>query len=307
MNTMIEQDILAALIQELQKTSPESLNDVPTHHAFLLETPLLSGALLKALVLAYVVLPESGKQEFLQGRYPDLMVFQDTGTSMKIEEAKKIIEFSTTGSHLMKVVIIEDMTRLTGEAANCLLKVIEEPHSKLLFIGTTGSSHHVLPTLTSRMLRVDAPNIPKESCEYAIKASFPNTPLDDISEVAGAHLGMLLAMADEWNKDESTISLEMVKNLRQAIPELVSTPSFTKRMQHLQFLWEEKGSFMGLTPISLYTLLMEERVRAHLNEPSTSEKAEKLRHIIESTYTLKADMNANSNKKLAASMYAMSF
>ncbi len=49
-----------------------------------------------------------------------------------------------------KVVIIDDAERMTQEAANCLLKTLEEPSQKSLLILISSAWHRLLPTIISR-------------------------------------------------------------------------------------------------------------------------------------------------------------
>ena len=56
-----------------------------------------------------------------------------------------------------KVCIIDRAELLSPEAANCLLKTIEEPPPRILFILLTAREHMLLPTIRSRCQRVELP------------------------------------------------------------------------------------------------------------------------------------------------------
>lgn len=58
---------------------------------------------------------------------------------------------------LWKVAILPDVEKMTPEAANCFLKVLEEPRGKALFMLFAKSRSSVLPTLASRTLEIRFP------------------------------------------------------------------------------------------------------------------------------------------------------
>lgn len=61
-----------------------------------------------------------------------------------------------------KIYIIDEVHMLTKEAFNALLKTLEEPPAKVLFIFATTEPHKVLPTILSRCQRFNLSRIPME-------------------------------------------------------------------------------------------------------------------------------------------------
>ncbi len=61
-----------------------------------------------------------------------------------------------------KIYIIDEVHMLTKEAFNALLKTLEEPPKKVLFLFATTEPHKVLPTILSRCQRFNLNRIPKE-------------------------------------------------------------------------------------------------------------------------------------------------
>jgi DNA polymerase-3 subunit delta' len=104
---------------------------------------------------------------FERGTIPDLLTVRPVGASRIIrlglivpskidEESVPISDFLRTGPLMArhKVVVIEDADRMNGDAANALLKMIEEPPAKVKFVLTTASISRILPTIRSRCLCV---------------------------------------------------------------------------------------------------------------------------------------------------------
>lgn len=88
-----------------------------------------------------------------QGSYSEFSgLFEEGGEKIRLEEVRDLLQ----GEHLMKyegdyrIIFMENVERLTEEAANSLLKVLEEPHEGTIFLLTASVPDRVLPTIQSR-------------------------------------------------------------------------------------------------------------------------------------------------------------
>jgi DNA polymerase-3 subunit delta' len=130
-------------------------------HAYLLVGPQDSGKTQTALSLAQLVNCESQTacgeciscRKIASGNHPDVHVLgNDEMDSIKIED----IRFLLSRAHLMayeartKVFIIRNIELMTLEAANALLKTLEEPAANTLMILTTSVLEANLDTIKSR-------------------------------------------------------------------------------------------------------------------------------------------------------------
>ncbi len=93
--------------------------------------------------------------EITQGNSP--AVFEiDAASNNSVDDARVLIEraplMAVGGDY--KVYIIDECHMLTKEAFNTLLKTIEEPPPKVVFILATTEEHKVLPTIVSRCQRL---------------------------------------------------------------------------------------------------------------------------------------------------------
>lgn len=77
---------------------------------------------------------------------PDGTFYQDVG----IREVNQRLVKSPGWK--WKILVIEDMERMTESAANWLLKMLEEPLPWRLILGTCSNQHDILPTILSRAL-----------------------------------------------------------------------------------------------------------------------------------------------------------
>lgn len=91
-----------------------------------------------------------------KGRHPDVLEFYPEPDSIKIEQIKVVQNKVALKSYLSpyKIVIINQIDRLTQEAANSFLKVLEEPPLKTVFFLTTNKLYNVLATIQSRVQKI---------------------------------------------------------------------------------------------------------------------------------------------------------
>lgn len=90
------------------------------------------------------------------GNHPDIRSVEAQGASIKIDQIRTLqsdIALSAYESP-WKVHILPDFERATTEAANCLLKTLEEPPGRVILLLTARSPHLLLPTIISRCQQV---------------------------------------------------------------------------------------------------------------------------------------------------------
>lgn len=84
--------------------------------------------------------------------HPDVTAIEPDGLSIKVDQVRAIKdEFSKSGMETRrKILIIKDMDKITTNAANSLLKFIEEPEGEFTIMLLTTEVHQLLPTIVSR-------------------------------------------------------------------------------------------------------------------------------------------------------------
>lgn len=122
--------------------------------------------------------------------HPDTIELEDDGESIKIQTIRDILgRLSMTGQSQHKVFLIQNMGRLTEEASNCLLKTLEEPPEKTVFLFTAAQMRDVLPTIASRMRIVHFKKLHDVVLREALKKEYPNITDETLNQVILLSLG----------------------------------------------------------------------------------------------------------------------
>ncbi len=94
--------------------------------------------------------------------YPDVIEIYPEGDYLTIEQTREVkeIAFLSPYEGKMRVFIFFDVQKLTPEASNSLLKILEEPPPKSIFILIGRKKEDVLPTIFSRANWIKFPRLP---------------------------------------------------------------------------------------------------------------------------------------------------
>ena len=84
--------------------------------------------------------------------HPDVEIIRTEGLSIKVEEVRELLTRVAWAPSMggWRVVVMEDADRLTESAANALLKAIEEPGTRTVWLLCAPTLHDVLATIRSR-------------------------------------------------------------------------------------------------------------------------------------------------------------
>lgn len=91
-------------------------------------------------------------QRIAHEEHPDVIIVEPDGLSIKVDQVRQIREeFSKSGvESRKKVLIVQEMDKMTTSAANSLLKFIEEPAGEVTIMLLTTEIQQMLPTIVSR-------------------------------------------------------------------------------------------------------------------------------------------------------------
>lgn len=296
---------------EIQRKQLENdINQENLAHAYLFYGPSEVGKFRLAKTFANILQCENG----LCGECPtciqidknchyDTLAMMDDGASIKIDEIKSLIgKLSTTSQSNYKIVMIEDIERMALPSANCLLKTLEEPGAKTIFLLTTNDITNVLDTIKSRCRLVKFSQVTNEALdEYLKKAGIvvdEQTRLRAKTFAFGS-IGKFFRLIN--NQDD----LRETKELYDILVNLLQGASVSSKFNFIKKISEDKPKSKKmlemLTHIMRSMLLAKTGQGAHLTElpELTSDfSVEHLLTLIEKIESLKQDLDRNVNTKL---------
>lgn len=113
--------------------------------------------------------------------HPDVFLIEPSGSSIKLEQVHALANITALHSFEggYQVIIVNDAHLLTEQAANSLLKILEEPKEKTVFILITSKLEAILPTICSR----------------ATIIKFQALSMENITEILGAEARAIAPLA----------------------------------------------------------------------------------------------------------------
>ena len=128
-------------------------------HAWLITGPPGSGRSVLAEAFAAALQCAAGGcgecadcRQSLADSHPSTRLVRADRLSYGVEDAKSLITWAAIKpqQHHRRIIVLQDADRLTETAANALLKVLEEPPSRVVWLLCAPSTEDVLPTIRSR-------------------------------------------------------------------------------------------------------------------------------------------------------------
>jgi DNA polymerase-3 subunit delta' len=148
------------------------------------------------------------------GGHPDLRVLkreinEKTGkmrTEIVVDQAREAIKFlhHTPALGGWRIVIVDPADDLGTATANALLKALEEPPSRGLFLMVNHAISRALPTIRSRCQRIVVQPLETASVEAIVAKAMPDLPRADLGELAKlseGSPGRAMALADAGGLD----------------------------------------------------------------------------------------------------------
>ena len=145
------------------------------------------------------------------GAHPDVEILKSEGLSIKIDEIRELLTRTAWAPSMggWRVVVMEDADRLTESAANALLKAIEEPGLRTVWLLCSPTLHDILPTIRSRCrhIQLHTPSNSEVSKFLIEQHQIAPKMADFAARVSQGHIGRARHLATN----------EEVRNRRSAI------------------------------------------------------------------------------------------
>ncbi len=231
-------------------------------HAWLFTGPPGSGRSNAAIALAAALQCERGGCDECHechtvqaGTHADLTVVRTEKLSIGVDEVRDLVRRSALApvGRRWQVMVVEDADRLTDQACNALLKAIEEPTERTVWMLCAPTVEDVLPTIRSRCRLVTlATPTPEDVADFLVRSDGVAEGLAAYAARASqGHIGRARALA----RDEAT------RNRRR---EVVSIPA---RLTTLGACMTAAANLAEVTKeeADLITTALDEREKADLD------------------------------------------
>lgn len=152
------------------------------------------------------VSPENPAAELVRAQsHPDLLVLErtlgDNGklrSVIRVDDARQVAGFLSTTAGLggWRVVIVDAVDDLNAESANALLKGLEEPPTRTLFLLVSHAPGSVLATIRSRCHRLLLRPLEKPALAKALAAASGEVPDDAVLAVSEGSVSRAISFSE---------------------------------------------------------------------------------------------------------------
>ena len=230
-DNLIDQEVVIKTLKEAIAASKDSSNNSQNMtHSWLFTGPPGSGRSNAAIAFAAGLLCEQGGCSTctncittIDGSHADVELVRTEGLSIKVDEVRELITRTSWSPSVgnYRVVVIEDTDRLTESAANALLKVIEEPGARTVWLLCAPTLTDVIPTIRSRCrhLTLRTPSI-KAVTQLLIERDGIDPKMAEFAaNAAQGHIGRAKYLA---TNQEARKTREKILNIPFTVKDLAS-------------------------------------------------------------------------------------
>ena len=151
--------------------------------------------------------------------HPDLTVLATERVLIPIDEVRELVETSYRSpvASSWRIIIIEDADRMAERTSNVLLKALEEPAARTIWILCAPSEADVIPTIRSRVrsVRIGVPAIADIAAMLVARDGVDPVIAEQSARHAQSHIGMARRLATSADaRERRARSLSLVLGIR---------------------------------------------------------------------------------------------
>lgn len=193
-------------------------------HSWLITGPPGSGRSILAYAFAAALIARPGDEAATEAQvtartHPDLSILSTEHVTISVAEVRSLVASSQYSPSVgrYRVVVIEDADRMTERTSNVLLKALEEPPPRTVWVLCAPSEADLIPTIRSRVrtvrLRVPSVDEVAELISRRDQVSLPEATR--AAREAQSHIGMAHRLAtSEQARERRKRTLELALGIR---------------------------------------------------------------------------------------------
>lgn len=215
--------------EALQQLQAAASDPSQLAHAWLITGPAGSGRSTLAAAFAAALIAEPGDEaamrQVLAGTHPDLTALRTEGVIISIKDARALVERSYFSPSLgrYRVMVMEDADRMIERTSNVLLKALEEPPERTVWILCAPSEADLLPTIRSRVrtLRLHEPDVADVARLIVARTGVDEQTAEQAARLSQRHIGMAVRLATDADararRDETLRAVMSVRGVGSAV------------------------------------------------------------------------------------------
>jgi DNA polymerase-3 subunit delta' len=206
------------------------------------------------------------------GSHPGLLLLQrginprteKLMTVLGVDEIRKLAGFfgMTSGAGGWRVAIVDTADEMNDNAANALLKLLEEPPGRAMLLLLSNTPGRLLPTIRSRCQRLVLRPLDERTLIPALAARLPEIGESEragLARLSGGSIGAALVLASGEGRELAAEADRLIE--RAGTPDLVALLALGDRLSRMQDGLERLGDFL------IEALSARIRARAHQGTP----------------------------------------
>ena len=250
------------------------------------------------------------------GNHPDVQIIEGENGTLKIAQMRTLRHEAALSplEGRWKVYIIRQMEQATAEAANCLLKTLEEPPSNVILMLTASEAEALLPTIVSRCQVLNLRPLATETVQASLQERWgvDAERAQLLARLSGGRLGWAVTASQndailarrEKHLDEmmALMGQGRVERLEYA-QQLSRNPEAVPELLHLWLSWwrdlllAASGSSVGITNVDSEDTLRIQAQRYSLGQ---------VRNFVEALRAAAWRLERNANTRLTLEVLMLS-
>lgn len=168
-------------------------------------------------------------------------------TVLPVDEIRRLADFfgMTSGAGGWRVAIIDTADDMNDNAANALLKMLEEPPANAMLLLLSNTPGRLLPTIRSRCQRLDLRPLPDAVLEKLLARHLPDMMPSErasLARLSGGSIGAALTLA---TGDGAELAQQADQLIEQASsPDLLALMTLGEKLSRMRDGLEQFGQFV---------------------------------------------------------------
>jgi len=192
------------------------------------------------------------------GSHPGLLVLkrginERTGkpmTELPVGEVRRLAGFfgMTSGAGGWRVAIVDTADDMNDNAANAILKLLEEPPSRAMLLLLTNRPGQLLATIRSRCQKLDLRPLDERLVADALKTLLPDADAHErtaLARLSGGSIGAALAIAGGEGRDLAGEADRLIENASH--PDVIALLALGERLWRIRDGLSRFGDFLAET------------------------------------------------------------